>query len=159
IVRVDPRHGRELALPVLDRKQRGHDRLAFVVGAAEQVPRVGNLLVDAVLGGAVPVDGEGSSLLHYRPQRAARSGRPAALHAVNLLLLDELAEALDRVLGRGFLLDHDLDVTAGNAATSVEALDRPLRRTNTFFSRCRGDARTWRQNADAHRLVLRDRGC
>src|SRR5262249_57518098 len=112
----------ELALPVLDRKQRGHDRLAFVVGAAEEVARVGNLLVDAVLGSAVPVDREGSGFLHHRSEREARAGRDDALHAVHLLLLDELAKALDRVFGRRFLLHHKLVLTPGIPPTPLTAL-------------------------------------
>ena len=159
IVWIDPGHGRELALPILDRKQRGHDRLALVIGAAEQVSRIGKLLVDAVLGRAVPVDGEGSGFLHHRPEREAGAGRDDALHAVYLLLLHQLAEALDRVLGRRFLLDHELDLAAGNAAAGVEALDCPLGGSNAVLSWRRGDARTRRENADAHRLVLRDCRC
>ena len=138
-------------------QQRGHDRLALVVGAAEQVARIGDLLVDAVLRGAVPVDRERARLLHHRAERQPDAGRDDALHAVDLLLLHQLAEALDRVLGRGLLLDHELDLAAGDAALGVEALDRPLRGADAVLARRRGDAGARREDADAHRPCLRDR--
>ena len=103
IVRIDAGDGDELALPVLDRQQRGHDRLALVVGRAEQILRIGDLLVDAVLRRAVPVDRQRARLLDHGAEREPDAGRDDALDAVDLLLLHQLAEALDRVLGRGSL--------------------------------------------------------
>src|SRR5262249_18032787 len=139
IVRIDPGHGGELALPVLDREQRGHHRLALVVGAAEEVTRVGDLLVDAVLGRAIPINRQRAGFLHLRPERQPDAGRDDALYAVHLLLLHELAEAFDRILGRAFLLDDELDFTAGDAAGGVEPFSRPLGRANAVLPRGRCD--------------------
>ncbi len=154
IVRVDAGDGDELALPVLDRKQRGHDRLALVVGRAKQEMRVGDLLVDPVLGGAVPIDGERARLLDHRAEREADAGGDDAHGAVDLLLLHQLAEALDRILGRGLFLDYQLDLAAGDAAVAVEAFGRPLGGTDAVFARTTGDAGAGRQDADAQRLIL-----
>src|SRR5207244_338786 len=117
----------------------------------------GELLVDPVLRGAVPIDRQRARLLHDRSKRQSDAGRDDALHAVDLLLLHQLAEALDRVLGRGLLLDHELDLASGDAALDIEALDRPLRGADAVLARRRGDAGARRQDADAQRLALRDR--
>ena len=148
IVRVDAGDGGKLALPVLDRKQRGHHRLAFVVGRAEEIARIRDRLVDAVLGGAVPVKREGARLLDHRPERQPDAGRDDALHAVDLLLLHELAEALDRVLGRGFVLDHQLNLATADAALRVVTFDRPLRGADAVETGRRCDAGARRENAD-----------
>ena len=69
------------------------------------------------------------------PSARPDAGRDDALHAVDLVLLHQLAEALDRVLGRGLFLDHQLDLAAGDAAGGVEALDRPLRGADAALAR------------------------
>ena len=78
------------------------------------------------------------------------------VHAIDLVLLHQLAEALDGVLGRGFLLDHQFDLAAGDAALGVVALDRPLRGADAVLAGRRGDAGARRKDADPQRLVLRD---
>ena len=158
IVRIDAGNGDELAFPVLDGEQRGHDRLALVVGRAEQIARIGDLFVDAILRGAVPIDRERARFFDHRSERKADAGRNDALHAVDFFLLHELAEALDRVLRRGFFLNHQLDLAAADAAFGVVALDRPLRGADAVEARRRGDAGARREDADAQRLVLRDGG-
>jgi hypothetical protein len=135
---------------------RGHHRLALVVGAAEEVMRVGDLLVDPVLGRAVPIDRQRPRFLHHRSERQADASRDDSLDAVHLLLLHQLAEALDGILGRGFLFDDELDLAAGDAAGGVETFGRPLCGADAIFSRGRRNAGARRQNADAYRAVLGD---
>src|SRR6478672_11270713 len=126
VVGVDARDALELAFPVLDREQRGHDGLALVVGAAEEVARIWQLFIHAILGRAVPVDREGLRLLGHRPEREAYSSRHDTLHAVDVFLLQKLLVTLDRVLGTGLLLDHEFDLAAGDTARSIELLDGPF---------------------------------
>ena len=116
----------ELAFPVLDREQRGHHGLAFVVGRTEEILRIGDFLVDAVLRSAVPIDGKCACFLDHRPERKADAGRNDALHAVDFFLLHELAEALDRVLGRGLVLDHQFDLAAADAALARYIFRPPI---------------------------------
>ena len=157
VVGVDAGDRRELALPVLDRQQRPHHRLALVVGAAEDVARIRHRLLDAVLRGAVPEDQQRLHLLGDRAHRQAHAGGHDALHAVDLVLQHELAQALDRVLRIGFFLDDQLDLAAGDAAGGVDALDRELRAAQAAFADGAGDAGLRRDDADPQRHVLRDR--
>src|SRR5581483_7019760 len=148
----------ELALPMLDGEQRRHHRLALVVGAPEEVSRVGQLLVDAVLSGAIPKNGEGACLLHHRTKRQARACRHDAQHAIDLFLLHQLLEALDGVLGARLLLDHQFDPAPGDAARGVELLHRPLGGAQTADAGAGSDAGAWRQNAELEGLGLSDGG-
>ena len=159
IVRVDARDLGELAFPMLDREQRGHHGLAFVVGRTEEIFRIRNCLVDAILRGPVPINGECACFLDHRPERKTHAGRNDALHAVDLLLLHELAEPLDRVLGRRLVLDDQFDLAAADSVLGVVLFNRPLRGADAVLARSCGNPRAWRQDADAQRLILRDRGC
>jgi hypothetical protein len=114
--------------------------LAFVVGAAEEIARIGDLLVHTVLGGAVPVDGERARLLHHRTKRKSYPGGDDALHAVDLLLLHELAETLDGVLGRGLLFNDKLNLASCDAATRVKPVGCPLGGTDAVLSRRGGNS-------------------
>ncbi len=158
IVGIDSGDGDELAFPVFDGEQRGHDRLALVVSRAEQIAWIGDFFVHAVLRRAVPIDRERARFLHHRTECEADARRDDALHAVDLFLLHQLAEALDGVLRRGLVLDHQLDLAPADATLRIVAFDRPLRGANSIEAWRRGDAGARRENADAQRLVLRDHG-
>ena len=98
IVRIDSGDDDEFAFPIFDGEQRGHDRLTLVIRRAEQIARIENFLVHAVLRRAVPVDCERARFLHHRAERKPDAGGDDALHAIDFLLLHELAETLNRVL-------------------------------------------------------------
>ncbi len=76
---------------------------------------------------------------------------------VDLLLKDQTAEALDRILGVGFFLDHQLELAPGDTARLVHAFGRPLHGADAAFACSAGDAGARRENADLQWLVLCDR--
>ena len=92
------------------------------------------------------------------PERQPNAGRDDALHAIDLLLLHQLLEALDGVLGVGLLVDDELDLAAGDAAGGVEALDRPLGGAQAAHAGARSNAGARRQDADPDGLGLGDGG-
>ena len=146
----------ELALPVLDGEQRGHHRLALVVGAAEEIARVGDLLVDAILGGAVPVDRERPRLLHHRAQRQAT---PVEMMPCTQSTFSCCTSFWKRSMVS--LGDVSSSITSSILRPAmpplrVETLDRPLRGADSILARGRRNAGARRQDADAYRLVLRD---
>src|SRR5204862_4832135 len=79
------------------------------------------------------------------------------LYAIDLVLQHELAQPLDRILGIGFLLDHQLDLATGDAARGVDAVDGKQRPAQAAFADRAGDARLRRDDANAQRRALRDR--
>src|SRR6516225_10591226 len=85
IVRVDTSDVDELAFPVLDREQRGHYCLAFIIGRTEEIARIRDRLVYTVLGSAIPVKREGARLLDHWSECQPDAGRNDALYAVDLL--------------------------------------------------------------------------
>src|SRR6185436_1144939 len=109
-----------------------------------------------VLCRAVPEDGQRARLLHHRTESECDARRDDALHAVDLVLLHELLEALDGVLGRGLLLDHKLDLAPRDAALRIETLNRPLRGAQAADAGARGNAGARCENADLDRPRLGD---
>ena len=157
IVRVDAGDALELALEVLDRQQRAHHGFAFIVGGAEHIFRIRHHLLDAVLGGAVPHHGQRLLFLRHRRDAEADAGRDQALNDVDLLLQDQAPQPLDRILGIGLFLDHQLELAPGDAALLVHPLGGPLHGADAALAGGAGNARSRCDDADPERLVLRQR--
>src|SRR5262249_57565721 len=113
---------------MLDRQQRGHHRLALVIGAAKEVLGIRQFFVDAVLSCAVPVNGERAHLLRHGPEWQSYTSRDDALHAIDLVLLHQFLEALDGILGVGLFLNHQLKLAPADTPTPIELLHPPLTR-------------------------------
>ena len=139
-------------------EQRPHHRLAFVVGAAEDVARVEHRLLDAILRGAIPEDGERLHLLGDRAHGEAHAGGHDALHAIDLVLQHELAQALDRILRVGLFLDDQLDLAPGDATGRVDAVHGEQRSAQTAFADRADDARFRSNDPDLERAALGDGG-
>ena len=118
--------------------------------------RIRQLFVDAVLGRAVPEDGEHARFFDHWTEGEPDAGRDDALHVIDVFLLHELGEALDRVLGRGFLVVNGFDLAAGNAAGGVPLFQRPFGSANTGNAGARGKSSARGEHTDLERLVLRD---
>jgi hypothetical protein len=130
--------------------------LALVVGAAEEIPGIRQLLVDSILGSAVPEDREGTGLLDHRTEGQTDACRHNAHHAVHPFLLNELLEALNRVLRRRLLFDHELDLAAPDPSAPVEAIHGPFGRAQSGDPGAGSNTRAWREHADLERTSLRD---
>jgi hypothetical protein len=88
---------------------------------------------------------------------SSTTGPRASPTPIDVFLLHELGEALDRVLGRGFLVVNGFDLAAGNAADGVPFFQRPFGSANAGNAGARGKSRARGEYTDLERLVLRDR--
>src|SRR5262249_22618740 len=140
IVVVDA--GDRLDVPeVLLGQPAGHDGLDLVVHALEGPLGIGHRFLDALLRRTVPGEPRHLHLLRDRAQRQCHAGGDAADDDLDLVLEDELAVALDRVLGRGLFFHDELYAPAQEAARIVDALGPPFGRAEPSRADGRRDAR------------------
>jgi len=161
IVRIDAGNGDELP-PSTALMASSEDMIAsqLVVGRAKEIARVVDLLVGRRPASCVPIDGEA----HARPRPPGASARPTPVEMMPWcsrpsLLLHELAEAFDRILGRGLSSSITSSTLRPASRRRGEALAGPLRGGGCRSRRGRrqcpsGGARMPMRK----RLVLRDRG-
>ena len=95
-------------------------------------------------------------LLGHRPQRQPHPGRDGPGDGVDLVLQNELAEALDGVLGARLLLDHQLDLSPQNPAGSVDPLVAHCTPRSPESADRREHTRLGRQHPDLHGPGLRE---